>query len=649
MNTQDKYPLAVLNTQIMSATEEAGNVLTILGWEKNIRHYVLDPIYGPIGVTDLEFDLIKSSEVFARLKNIRQLGFVSHIYPSATHTRFEHSVGTLAITWKMLERILKRLEENSESSIIRLFTNNVIKSFRLAALLHDLGHGPFSHSMEEALGYLGISFDHDELTSYLLSFKLSKESIDSIRPSFNTKNKKLRRFRRELAHKLTPELRRLILAIQDLKFNSSLIPRGFERIRFLLHDMLKGDIGSDRIDYLLRDTYFTGLGHRFSLSEILDNLYYIYDKVNNHSILAIKSEGKAAVELMLLTRYFHYQFIAHHPKNVMLTAILQRRMKSYLEKMNANIKRKERERVLVDIALSNDWIESDLSDSENIFPFHRVTLLDFKNFVSRFLFYRVIEDPVLRSAFQGEIENYILEKHGINVREKLLFNFTVGKPRVPIMHYYMDRYTIGTVKQSALFHDHSPFLLGLGRAYIGNSSMTIYTESELKSGLKKVFDTDPDFYKETSFLEGIVRKVTPNSLHIHDYLLFILFILGHRSKDRTIKGYKQVTNEFKRIRRGLQPEYDYSTYEKCYDHETNSTFDCPSRVFNALILFDVCKFINIELVTYLSKKAAGEQFFKPSYDIKVRRHPWAKRPGMYFIPLHLTIKRYPQMIAQLFM
>jgi HD superfamily phosphohydrolase len=99
----------------MSSANEASDVPKILGWENNIDDdYVLDPIYGPIGLTELESALIKD-EVFIRLKNIKQLGFVSHIYPSATHTRFEHSIGTLAITWEMLKRLLRKFEEKNES------------------------------------------------------------------------------------------------------------------------------------------------------------------------------------------------------------------------------------------------------------------------------------------------------------------------------------------------------------------------------------------------------------------------------------------------------------------------------------------------------------------------------------------------------
>jgi len=154
-----------------SATNDDLEVPEILGWENNIVEYILDPIHGPIGITGLESSLIKD-EVFTRLKNIKQLGFIFHIYPSATHTRFEHSIGTLAITWEMLKRLFRKLEENREHTLIKLFNKDVVESVRLAALMHDMGHGPFSHSMEIALSYLDIKFDHDDLTSYLLTLNL---------------------------------------------------------------------------------------------------------------------------------------------------------------------------------------------------------------------------------------------------------------------------------------------------------------------------------------------------------------------------------------------------------------------------------------------------------------------------------------------
>jgi len=177
--------------------------------------------------------------------------------------------------------------------------------------------------------------------------------------------------------------------------------------------------------------------------------------------------------------------------------------------------------------------------------------------------------------------------------------------------------------------------------------MTIYVESDLESELKKVFDKDPNFYKDIDFLEDILRNVTP-PYNIHDYVLFIINTLAPMREDQIIKGYRQITDEFKRLKRSEQPGYDYSAYEKCYDLEKKSTFDCPSKLFNALILFDVCKFINIELVTFPYEKVGEKEFFKPSYNIEVRKHRWEKRRGMYYTPLYLAIERYPQAVAHYF-
>lgn len=635
----------------MSTPIEVGEVSKILGWEKNIDNYVLDPIYGPIGLTSSEFELT-GTEVFTRLRNIKQLGFVSNIYPSATHTRFEHSLGTLLITWDVLKRLLRKFEENSEKDIIELFTDDVIESLRLAALLHDLGHGPFSHSLETALSYLGMKFDHDDLTSYLLSFELKNDcaskSTDSSNQFDALKNEKLLRFRNDLKRLLRPELRTLVLSILEPSFESPAIPESFEKIRFFLHDMIKGDIGSDRIDYLLRDTYFTGLGHRFSLSEMLDNLYYVVDKNNDRLILSIKSEGKAALELMLLTRYFHYQFIAHHPKNVTLTAILQRRIKDYLEK-NAKIGSDEEKRKLIlDIALSNDWIEKDLPPPLSFSPVYRVSLLDFQDLRSRFLFYRVIEDDKLRPAFQSAIERYILEKHEIDVTNRILFNFTVEQPRIPILPFHLDQYKIGPVKRSVLVHDNSPFLLGLGRAYIENSSMTIYAQSDLAGKLKEMFFSDPDFYRSPTFLGEIIKKINLASMNVHDYLLFMITSLSKDTEERTVKHFGEITEEYKRIKRKEQAEYDYPKYEKCYDCETKRSFDYPDWLFNALILFDVCKLLDIELVTSPYAEDGGGKLFKPSYNFKVRSYPIPKVPSKRYIPLYLTIRNYQETVARFF-
>src|SRR3972149_6979956 len=100
---------------------------------------IRDPIYGFIFPTKPEFEII-DTPIFQRLKNIKQLALTNLVYPSANHTRFEHSIGVLHITSLMSEKLLPGKENEEKRRLIRL-----------SALLHDIGHGPFSHVSEYIL------------------------------------------------------------------------------------------------------------------------------------------------------------------------------------------------------------------------------------------------------------------------------------------------------------------------------------------------------------------------------------------------------------------------------------------------------------------------------------------------------------------
>lgn len=99
-----------------------------------------DPIHGLIQLTEQEIQIINTS-VFQRLRRIRQLAMADLVYPGALHTRFEHSLGTVHVAHRILGRL---------GMIERMF-DDTIRVVRLAALLHDVGHGPFSHVSEYLL------------------------------------------------------------------------------------------------------------------------------------------------------------------------------------------------------------------------------------------------------------------------------------------------------------------------------------------------------------------------------------------------------------------------------------------------------------------------------------------------------------------
>jgi len=174
----------------------------------NKRKIVNDPVYGFINIPGgLVFDLIEH-QWFQRLRNIKQLGLTSFVYPGANHTRFQHSLGAM----HLMNIAIRTLR--SKDVVI---TDEEEEAAMAAILLHDIGHGPFSHALEASI-IRGIT--HEDI-SLLLMNMLNKEVGG-----------------------------RLDLAIQIFK--------GVYRKKFL-HELVSGQTDMDRLDYLRRDCFFTGV------------------------------------------------------------------------------------------------------------------------------------------------------------------------------------------------------------------------------------------------------------------------------------------------------------------------------------------------------------------------------------------------------
>src|SRR5450759_1956802 len=174
----------------------------------NKRKIINDPVYGFINIPgDFVFDLIEHPW-FQRLRNIKQLGLTSFVYPGANHSRFQHGLGSL----HLMEMAMSTLRSKGV-----LISPEEEESTFIAILLHDVGHGPFSHALENSI-ISGIT--HEDL-SLLLMNKLNEK--------YNGK---------------------LDLAIEIFKGS---YPRKF------LHEMVSGQIDMDRLDYLNRDSFFTGV------------------------------------------------------------------------------------------------------------------------------------------------------------------------------------------------------------------------------------------------------------------------------------------------------------------------------------------------------------------------------------------------------
>jgi HD superfamily phosphohydrolase len=236
-----------------------------------------DPVHRYIHVRDkLIWDLIGTPE-FQRLRRIRQLGTTYSTFHGAEHSRFSHSLGVYEIIRRIIDDVfLERPEWNNDERLLCL----------CAALLHDLGHGPFSHAFEKV-----FHLDHEEFTRAII---LSDTGI----------NKVLRQMGDDFPKKV-----------------AEVIAKTYENK--LVVSLISSQIDADRMDYLQRDAYFTGVSYgQFDMERILRVMRPKEDQV------VIKKSGMHAVEDYIMSRYQMYWQVYFHPVSrsaeVILTKILHR-------------------------------------------------------------------------------------------------------------------------------------------------------------------------------------------------------------------------------------------------------------------------------------------------------------------------------------
>ena len=256
-----------------------------------------DPVHGLVSFESAEEQIVEellATSELQRLRRIRQLGFTSLAYPGADHTRFSHSLGAAHV----MTRFVRRLRDlHHELPASQRLDEVRAREALAAALLHDLGHGPFSHLFEAALP---LAPSHETWTVRLL---LDPET---------EVHKALSKFDKELP-----------LRVADLV-------RGRHPIDYLAR-AVSGTFDVDRCDYLLRDAHFTGVGYgRFDLDWLLRSLRLGVPNGGGHAPpLAIDGpKGLPAIESFVLARLFMFQQVYFHKASRasewMLSRILNR-------------------------------------------------------------------------------------------------------------------------------------------------------------------------------------------------------------------------------------------------------------------------------------------------------------------------------------
>lgn len=226
-----------------------------------------DPVHSYIHINyEVIWNCLDSKE-FQRLRRIRQLGGDFQVYPTAEHSRFSHSLGVYEIVRRMVTEIKSLSVELSEYDKICVM---------LAGLLHDVGHGPFSHAFEHVTKH-----SHEDYTAKII---LGKTELNQV------------------LTEISPRLPEDIVSIIEHNHPND-----------ILNQIISGQLDADRMDYLLRDSYFSATSYgQFDLERILRTMR-VRKIDENKKALVVKYTGIHSVEDYIMARYQMYWQVYYHP------------------------------------------------------------------------------------------------------------------------------------------------------------------------------------------------------------------------------------------------------------------------------------------------------------------------------------------------
>ncbi|MGY5728116.1 HD domain-containing protein [Vibrio chemaguriensis] len=236
-------------------------------FNENLTGKILDPIHGIIRLTELELDFI-DHPLFQRLRNIKQNTFLYKVFPSAMHSRFEHSLGVMHLSYEILEnmsvnahRYKKKYDDNLIFTKLSSLPASNIQELRLAALMHDIGHGPMSHQFDSFM------CDKDEFQSYF--GKDYPQIVDLIEDNAQVEHEHISLLFAKIIYDSLPEKKRSQININNVlsiiekdyqrEIEIELAGRKFDILPLFTSIISSCPIDADRMDYLLRDSYFSGV------------------------------------------------------------------------------------------------------------------------------------------------------------------------------------------------------------------------------------------------------------------------------------------------------------------------------------------------------------------------------------------------------
>jgi len=321
-------------------------------------HYTVsirDPLWKDIHLSE-ELKRIYRTPLVQKLGRIKQLGPTFHLYPGAVHTRLDHSLGVYHISHTILTNLLKQALSSGEETLL---SEEGMRTFLCAALLHDIGHFPFAHSLKE----LPLR-SHEAIAATLI--EEDRQLHDAIIDSGCTPS--------------------LVATIIDES-----LPNSDKEIEFY-RSLLSGALDPDKLDYLNRDAFFCGVPYG------MQDVSYITDKLMIHAGKpALPFSAAGSVEHLLFSKYLMYKNVYWHKRVRSATAMIKKALLCSLE-----------EGVLTPGDLH-------VLDDEQFF-----TLADQKHYKPLSLFSQVRDNNMLSCRFEEDFdENRALDRGASSLQERI--------------------------------------------------------------------------------------------------------------------------------------------------------------------------------------------------------------------------------------
>jgi HD superfamily phosphohydrolase len=361
-----------------------------------------DPIHGFIGITDTEAKIIDSLP-YQRLRRIKQLSGGHFVYPTAEHTRFGHCIGVMYLAGLSGRRLLSRMGLGDQK----------LQEVRIAGLLHDIGHGPFSHVFEEVM-IEKRGMNHEDVTEWII---------------------------------LKSELGELLEADGISKKRIGDLVRGRQKSKKdkIIAGIVAGQIDSDKMDYLIRDSFYCGVNYGLvDIHRLIDSIEISKDYNMQFDIAA-----RGALESFLVARYEMFLNVYYHKTVRSVEVMLVRLIDAADKVLNlTSFSTPEEFLELDDMSLISNIRKIDPSESEDAKEAIRmVNLLDsrtlYKSAFEKVLHTedRFVSKILTKSKVRESIQDEIASIAGVNPEDVIVDVPTL--PSVPYNPHQLDPMEIG--------------------------------------------------------------------------------------------------------------------------------------------------------------------------------------------------------------